>query len=41
MTKTKQFRIFYYSPKVAYPWRLYVIKITRIHEIEILTLGHL
>jgi hypothetical protein len=41
MTKKKQFRIFYDSPKVAYPLRLYGIKITRIHVIENLTLGHL
>jgi hypothetical protein len=26
MTKTKHFRFFYYSPKVAYPLRLYGIK---------------
>jgi hypothetical protein len=38
MTKTKQFQIFYDSPKVAYALRLYGIK---IHEIENLTLGHL
>jgi hypothetical protein len=31
-------KFFYYSPKVAYPWRLYDIKITRIHEKENLTL---
>jgi hypothetical protein len=28
-TKTKQFWIFYYSPKVAYPWRPYDIKKSR------------
>jgi hypothetical protein len=33
--------MFYYSPKVAYPERLYGIKITRIQEIENLALGHL
>jgi hypothetical protein len=32
---------FNYSPKVAYPKRLYGIKIMRIHEIENLTLEHL
>ncbi len=32
---------FYFNPKVAYVERLYGEKITRIQEIEILTLGHL
>jgi hypothetical protein len=40
MTKTKQFRIFLIVPK-APTRRLYGIKITKIHEIENLTLGHL
>ncbi len=33
------YTIFYYSPKVAYPWRIYYTKMTRIHEIEISHLG--
>jgi hypothetical protein len=41
MTKTKQLRFFYDIPKVGYPWRIYCIKFTRIHEMENLTLGHL
>ncbi len=31
--------IFLYSPKVAHPWRLYGIKITRFHEVKNLTFG--
>jgi hypothetical protein len=26
MTKAKEFQIFLYSPKVAYPWKLYGIQ---------------
>jgi hypothetical protein len=33
------YTIFYYSPKVAYPWRIYTAKMSRIHEIEISHLG--
>jgi hypothetical protein len=36
-----QFPIFYYSPKVANPWRLFGIKITRIDETKNLTRGYL
>ncbi len=32
---------FSYESKVAYPYRLYSIKVTRIQETENLTIGHL
>jgi hypothetical protein len=38
MTKMKKITVFYDSPKVAFPERLYGIK---IQEIENLSLGHL
>ncbi len=41
MTEKEKFRLFYYSLKDAYPWRLYSIKITRIQEVENLAFGHL
>jgi hypothetical protein len=39
ITKTKNFRFFYYSPKVAYAQRLYGTEIMRFQETENLTLG--
>ncbi len=34
MPKTRIFRIFYLSARVAYPWSIYGIKLARIEEIK-------